>query len=262
MPIISNDGSHVQALYIDKDTLSVRAALHDKYSTNPYGAMNWTYDQLELRPGMRVLVLGCGTGRLWQEHIWQLPEDISILLTDFSPLMLDKVRAALPADPRITYAQVDILAIPYPDDHFDLVIANHMLYHVPDVDRALSEVARVVKPNGRFLATTIGDRSQHELWDLYRDFEDRAKFTYARNSTFTLENGEAQLRRYFSRVERRDYIDSLKVTNPEDLLAYIYSLSEIPSEINAEFRAAVEKRFEPDGVMSITKEQGMFVSMR
>ena len=45
-------------------------------------------------------------------------------------------------------------ALPFPDASFDVLTARHMLYHVPSVPAALAEFRRVLKPGGRFLATT------------------------------------------------------------------------------------------------------------
>ena len=47
--------------------------------------------------------------------------------------------------------------LPYADESFDVVAALWMLYHVPDVDRALAEVRRVLRPGGLFVAVTNGD---------------------------------------------------------------------------------------------------------
>jgi SAM-dependent methyltransferase len=73
-----------------------------------------------------------------------------------------------------------------------------MLYHVADLDRALAELARVLRPGGRLVAVTNGVEHQHELWDL------AGRDTSIRLLTFRSENGEESLRRHFPSVERRD----------------------------------------------------------
>lgn len=259
MSIASNDAAHVKDLYVAKDTLSIRVRLHDLCSTNPYGWANWVFDQYNLSSGMRMLELGCGAGAIWTGRLNRLPRDFSILLTDYSLLMLEKAKVSLERDEHFHFAQVDIQSIPLETASFDAVIANHMLYHVPVIEAGLREVARVLRPGGTFYATTIGERTQCELQELYAPYRDRIPFTDAKASPFTLENGESQLRRHFAQVERREYLDSLRVTDPADLLEYIKSLQTIPPEIEPEFDAHVRAAFEPDGAMCITKEQGMFV---
>jgi ubiquinone/menaquinone biosynthesis C-methylase UbiE len=54
-----------------------------------------------------------------------------------------------------SFAQADAQALPFRDASFDAVIANHMLYHVPDISRSLGEVRRVLKPSGGFAQQLI-----------------------------------------------------------------------------------------------------------
>ncbi len=57
---------------------------------------------------------------------------------------------------RVQFKEIDAQSIPFEDETFDAVIANHMLYHVPDRPKAIAEIKRVLKPGGRLIATTIG----------------------------------------------------------------------------------------------------------
>lgn len=257
---IMKDQRWVQGMYVDKDTLSIRIGLHDKYSVNKQGWRNWVFEQYALGDGCRVLELGCGTGIIWKEYEARLPSRREIVLTDMSPLMLDKARAALQGLDGFEFRQADIQRIPFEDAQFDAVIANHMLYHVPDIARALSEVARVLRPGGTFYATTLGDQSLFELNQLYRRFAHRTGFSMAQKISFTLENGPEQIAPWFEELERRDYVDALEVTSADDLMAYIQSYNDIPQDVLPDFRAAVVQGFGPDGVFRIRKEQGMFVA--
>lgn len=92
----------------------------------------------------------------------------------------------------------DVPELPFADDEFDVTVAAWMLYHVPEVDQALAELARVLRPGGRLVAVTNGVDHLRELWDLAG--RDRSY----RRELFGRENGEAMLRRHFARVERRD----------------------------------------------------------
>lgn len=67
-----------------------------------------------------------------------------------------------PATPDIE--KVDITAIPYPGDHFDIVICNHVLEHVPNDSLALSEIRRVLKPGGRAILQTPYSSVLHSTW--------------------------------------------------------------------------------------------------
>ena len=66
-------------------------------------------------------------------------------------------------DLQFTFEVVDAQLIPYEKHTFNVVIANYMLYHVPDLAKALSEIRRVLQPKGRLYATTVGLNQMAEL---------------------------------------------------------------------------------------------------
>ena len=247
---------HVEQLYVKSDTLSTRISIHDKYSVNKYGFGNWVFDQYGLCEGAKVLELGCGTAVMWQNR--KIPPDAEIVLSDFSPLMVQKAKDLLQDSPVFSFRQLDIQDIPYSDASFDMVIANHMLYHVPDKDKALAEVRRVLKPGGLFYATTLGEMSLKELSDVYQQLKGKATFSYSKDCSFTLESGGDLLGRYFENVEQRQYIDALEVTDIEDLIAYVKSYNTIPAAVEEELHRLIGEQF-VDGVFKIRKEQGIFI---
>jgi ubiquinone/menaquinone biosynthesis C-methylase UbiE len=98
---------------------------------------------LALKPGERVVVVGCGTG----SDLPLLPPFVEVLAGDLTPAMLRQARAH--ARPGIEYRVLDALALDLPDDTFDAAILHMVLEVVPDPARCLSETARVLKPGGR-----------------------------------------------------------------------------------------------------------------
>lgn len=253
------EAESLSKMYVKNDTLSTRIGLHDKYSVNQYGWGNWVFDQYEFHDNIRVLELACGTATIWVGRDERLPKKSQIILSDFSPLMVEKAKDLLSDYPTFSFEQIDIQDIPYDNNSFDVVIANHMLYHVPDKAKALSEVCRVLKSDGCFYSTTLGKNSLKELQNIYHRLDGKASFSYAENISFTLENGTELLSEYFSDIEKRQYIDSLQVTDAGDLIDYIKSYNDVPNSVNAELTELVKNSFSDDGIFYIRKEQGMFV---
>ena len=166
----------------------------------------------------------------------------------------------------MTTKVVDAQSIPYEDSVFDAVIANHMLYHVPDRRQALGQIRRVLKPDGYFFATTVGERHMEELWDLVvpfvPDIHDRASKVTA---AFSLENGATQIAEFFDSVTRDDYEDDLEVTEVRPVEAYLKSSPALtkdalgPSEW-ATVRRTVAGHIDARGSFHIHKASGIFVA--
>ena len=153
------DKAVVKDQYATSARLETRISIHEKYSRNKQPFCEWIVSHYDLKPGEQALELGCGTGSMW--HGVTLPEGCHVVLTDLSAGMLETARQNT-AHLHAGYAVCDAMALPFADASFDVVIANMMLYHVPDIDRALGEIRRVLKPEGRFFAATFGEHGAVE----------------------------------------------------------------------------------------------------
>ena len=258
MPALNNE-SAVKTQYASSANLSARMSIHAKYSTNKQGFGNWITAHYPVSAGMSVLELGCGTGAAWLNQREIIDACSRIILTDFSEGMLAKAKDTLKLYSNIEYAVVDIQHIPYANRSFDLIIANMMLYHVPDIPRALLEVRRVLREGGTFCCATYGENGIMEyLAGLFQEYGVSEKANY----TFTLQNGRQQLQAYFDTVERYDYEDSLEVTDVNDLADYIFSLTGM-SSLRALPRETIIKVLNAasvHGVLKVPKEYGLFLS--
>lgn len=249
------DKNVVNTQYATSTRLETRISIHEKYSRNKQPFGEWIVSHYHLQPGERVLELGCGTGSMWQGVT--LPADCHVTLTDLSEGMLETARMNT-VHLNAAYAVCDAMALPYPDAAFDVVIANMMLYHVPDVGKALSEIRRVLKPGGRFFAATFGEHGVTEA------VLDMLGLPCTVNHRFTLQNGTDMLRAHFAQVEMSEREDALDVTVLDDLIAYLRSmagmtvLADIPDE---RLRAAFSARMK-HGVLSLPKEYGLFICKR
>jgi SAM-dependent methyltransferase len=134
-----------------------------------------------------------------------------------------------------------------------------MLYHIPDLQAAIREVSRVLKPSGRFHAATNGVGNLREIRTLSIGFATTAK---TRMSTFSLENGKGILSERFARTLPHPYDDSLDGTGPADLEAHILSAApkvDATPKAGLELPVRVREQFSLDsGTFHVTKNTGMF----
>jgi ubiquinone/menaquinone biosynthesis C-methylase UbiE len=250
--------------YHNASNLNDRIQIHVRFSTNRYGWLPWVFDQINLPERARVLELGCGPGHLWQQNLARVPAGWDITLSDFSPGMLDVARRNLAGSARrFAFEVVDALAIPFADASFDAVIANHMLYHVPDRPRALAEIRRVLRPGGRFYASTVGAAHLRELHDLSARFDPALVWWGgATTDTFKLENGAEQVDRFFQHVSLRRYDDALIVTEAEPIVAFVASGDPggmLQGLRRADFLRFVERELAANGgAIRIQKDSGIF----
>lgn len=249
-----NDPKAVEKQYANANGLNARIRLHQKYSLATESYDDWIAKHYRILPGEKVLEVGCGTGSIWRNAQQYLPESASLILTDLSAGMLEAARAAVPACQNILYEQADLQKLPYADRSFDLVIANMMLYHVPDLERALGEAARVLKSEGRFICATSGENSVGS-W-----LVETLGAGDARKLSFTLQNGEKQLRRFFGHVQMDMRQDALRVTNVDDLADYVLSMTSFSFVRAWPYEQLKEKLTQQmvDGVITIPKENGLF----
>lgn len=249
--------------YKNTDKLKLRKSLHEKYSVNKVGFQKWMFEQYPFRAKMKVLELGSGRGELWN-HYFENDRlqgyEMDITLSDFSDGMVDYLRQSY-SGKRISIKKIDILDIPFEEDTFDLIVANSMLYHVKDIERALSEVRRVLKKDGEFYCSTLGMNGMMQY--LYRALDELdIPYDHELNISFTLQNGMQILKKQFSKVERCDYEDALEIDKVEDYIEYIYSMASLVG-LDREKYAVLLNYFNSkkvNGYLHIPKEYGMFVA--
>ena len=138
----------------------------------------------------RFLEVGSGAGALSERVQRELGAEVTAI--DTSERMVDLTRER-GIDARVA----DVVALPFEDASFDCVAAGWVLYHVAELERAISECARVLRPGGRFATATLADENLSDLWDFIGS-------PYERSLSFSASNGAEQLAHYFDRVEARE----------------------------------------------------------
>jgi ubiquinone/menaquinone biosynthesis C-methylase UbiE len=256
-----NDRQYLKKQYKDSTNLAARIQLHQRFSVSPYGWHPWVFDHFELPSCAQILELGCGPGYLWLDNRDRIPSGWEVILSDFSAGMLERTRLNLKGQPQIQFKIIDAQSIPFGVATFDAVIANHMLYHIPELPAALAEICRILKPAGIFYASTVGDQHLVEIGELIRKFDPALNSWGGAADAFTLDNGMAQLSEWFTQVTLYRYEDALEVTDAKLLMDYIISGREyVPVEKQAAFRKFLVREMEAgEGVIHITKDSGLFV---
>jgi SAM-dependent methyltransferase len=254
-----SDPAYVKEQYCGSKNLDARIALHARFSTAPHDFHRWVFDHFNLHPQARVLELGCGNGALWGKNRDRIPTTWNLILSDNSVGMLSSTRCVrVPA----YLLQLDAQAIPFSDETYDAMVADHMLYCVPDLPRAIAEICRVLRPDGKLYAATNGTEHMREYFQLVSASlrTEVSRPTY----NFSLESGEEQLRRHFVYVERFDFDNALAVAETEPLVGYAMSTS-IGKQIKqheCEFRRMLAERIAREGAFRITKVAGMLVASK
>ena len=222
-----NDPAAVREEYADESRFSVRAGSWER-STGPNAVTMCREAIAEVAP-QSVLEVGPGRGETAEWVARELGSDVVAI--DQSERMVELTRAR-GIDARLG----DVQELPFADESFDCVVAAWMLYHVPDVDRALGEIARVLKPGGRLVAVTNSNQHIQEL--------------RPNVPAFHADEAEERLGRHFASVERRDAYGEV-VWTAEEAREYVLAS-----------RAMFDHTGDFDGPVRVTKAPVVFVATR
>ncbi len=178
--------------------------------------------------------------------------------------MVDKTRTTLRhTQPVFLYEIIDAQAIPYADQTFDTVLANHMLYHVPDRPRALREIHRVLKPDGTLYATVNSLHHFEEVYDLIQEINSQAHIELSQ-TIFGLENGVDQVAKIFTTVSSEVFDSTLAITASPPLLAYL-QLSRHGDWIEdreAVFQERVDHEIRLHGALHVNTRGGLIIARK
>jgi SAM-dependent methyltransferase len=251
--------------YKDPTNLNARISLHARFAQADEPWYPWLAGRVAWPDQGDVLEVGCGPGLLWTSIAPLLPR-LRLTLTDLSEGMIDAARNAVAPTDSIELVATEACNaqdLPFPAATFDVVVANHMLYHVPEPTRAVAEFARVLRPHGVLLAATNGPNHLDVITEISRqvfgfsssDFVDRR---------FGRSSGEAILASAFGDVAWHQHPSTLVCDDPDAVVAYLRSsasgqqatieqLAALDDAVAARFRAA-------GGVVSMSTESGCFVA--
>jgi SAM-dependent methyltransferase len=210
--------------YATDDHLSTRIRIHDQYSVPRINFADWVLSRVQWRGDETVLDVGSGPGGYFAETWARIPNGRLIA----GDLSFGMARQAAKHPKAGAVLNADVQHLPFPDDSFDVVLANHMLFHVPDLDTALTEIHRVLKPTGLMVASTNSTYNMPELDQLVR----RAYGLLGARGVepesdpvtgFSLEDGAMYAARHFFAVARYDLPGAFVFPTAQPVIDYVNS---------------------------------------
>lgn len=259
-----NDQALVDAHYASSDPLAVRIYTHERYTEPAVNHAAWVLDHIPWTGRERVIDVGCGTGSYVDPTQARAK---SYVAADRSLTMLRELGA------RVQRVNLDAQALPLRTASADVVMANHMLYHVPDANRAVREMRRVLRPGGWLLAAT---NSRHTMQALHDVMVRAAALCGAAAPErlqrspigFTLENGAALFMPHFRDVRRADLDTALIFRSASPVLAYVNSMRQVTAaqltdvawpDFERALSDLIEAEIAAHGDWRVPKRSGVFV---
>ncbi len=265
----SDNPEQIRKQYKTKDNLQVRIETHQKYTQPKSDFIGFILDQVKWTGQETVIDVGCGAGAYVDGAMARarnyFPCDLSFgMLQGLAP-------------PNLPRVNLDAQQLPFAHESADVILANHMLYHVPDKDTAVREINRVLKPGGTLLAATNSETNMAELTELRVAIGQRFGLKADSNPiqpglTFTLEDGRPLLNRHFTSVTRIDQPAALVFQNSQPVVDYInssrsYIENLIPdlnewADIEAVIHDKVNDVIAKNGEFRVNKLSGVFVCQK
>ena len=256
--------------FASTEGLASGLSIIEHYATDPPIAIRTLLDAIagENAPPERICELGFGSGWLLEAVRERLP-DAAILGLDMSVPM---VREAAPRFPDVRLAIGDMEALPLADASFDAVATCWTLYFMRDLDAALEEIRRVIRPAGRLVAATVAPDHMHEMDEMAAEAMRRFLGREPQpdiGGRFDLSNGRAPLERCFEHVELREWRGEMRLPDAGTFVRYWASFGDarsLPSAERDAMAAALfdiaQERIDRDGYVHITRHDGAFVAHR
>ena len=260
---ITNMESTIKEQYNSDKNLNLRSNLHS-YNVNKIDWDVWCFENMKFCKNDKVLELGCGNGKLWLKNKEKIETDLNITLSDFSKSMIKSAKNNLKEiNMDFQYKEINAEKIPYKDETFDVIIAEHMIYFVSNIEKALEEIKRVLKPNGKVYITTNSKNTMNELNELCEKFAPNSGLSNnGLSERFNLEEGEKLLKKYFNTVSLNVLEGKIILSESEPLVSYkastIQGKSILIGKKRIEFKDYLDNYIKENKQILITTKAGIF----
>ena len=260
---ITNMESTIKEQYNSDKNLNLRSNLHS-YNVNKIDWDVWCFENMKFCKNDKVLELGCGNGKLWLKNKEKIETDLNITLSDFSKSMIKSAKNNLKEiNMDFQYKEINAEKIPYKDETFDVIIAEHMIYFISNIEKALEEIKRVLKPNGKVYITTNSKNTMNELNELCEKFAPNSVLSNnGLSERFNLEEGEKLLKKYFNNVSLNVLEGKIILSESEPLVSYkastIQGKSILIGKKRIEFKDYLDNYIKENKQILITTKAGIF----
>lgn len=264
---VGNDQKHLkEKSYKTAEKLNIRIETHQKYTQPKVEFYDWILDQIEWSGDETVFDIGCGSG-LYASHVSKRCDQY--FACDLSLGMLQDG-----AGKSHRCVNLDAMEIPLADNSADIVLANHMIYHIPNQEKGVAEFRRILKEGGRMIAATNSNESMQELKDIRSKamnaiFPDFPELDESMASTFNLEEGDELLKTAFEHVELRVLESWLVFPEPQPVIDYVGSSRDWWEEVfrgtiswqdyEDSLRMTLDQHFAENDEFRVSKKTGAFV---
>ncbi len=260
------------AAYDADDDLRVRREFHEKYSRMKGNFHEWVIGLLPIQPADHLLDVGTGPGD-FPRLLRRLGHQGVVVGMDLSEGM---IRTAQDNDLARTWVVADAQQLPFADGTFNGTMARHMLYHVPDIDRAVQEMARVTVMGGWGAAVTNGRDNMSMIYNIWETVQHPAVVhSDPISARFPLEGATDYFTPHFADVETIVQEDVVTLPSVEPLVYYLFSGRHLlmkSDHTDAEWREvqaklvegaeAVWNREAINGLLTISKRVGVILGYR
>lgn len=232
--------AEIMQLVTKNQQADFRYGLYERYGTSGQKWHKWLFDQLPLEPGMRVLDVGCGHGKVWNESWEKIPGGCRITLLDketkglrFLSRVYEERREELAAGVRLSFLQEDAEKWKCPGAEYDLILAGHFWSYIHDKKGLLERLHRGLAEGGRMISTFT---SQVSVRDVNRILEPvlgrRVLGAYEERIRVSMARMEELFAEEFGQVSQKIFCNRLRIAQPGELLQYLCNLDgELESRI-------------------------------
>lgn len=270
MPGFATDPTYLAYQYGTAEKLRIRQEAHELYSEQPNDFFDWALAFLDLHPGLRVADIGCGPGAY---HSRVNAAGCTVIAVDDSFGMVWEAQVqALQQQLAVHPLQANAERLSLADASVDRLMANHMLYHVPDQIAALTEMRRVLKPSGVVMLATNAADANSLLHAAHSAAARELGYTPSECMTDRFHLGHIELvRRVFPDAEVHVRPDAFLFPTFDAALRYyasgaIDALDDLPADGSHAPRLLlhVAERLRPhlddEGHLHVAKDAGCFVA--